>query len=1319
MNTVASAGETCSGCLLDPGQIKVDGRDNRDRLAFAAQYASLILYYNQADQASGDWRPFLLKDPVILLAAISKTDYADWYRRFVEIETRWLASMPAADQHDADALFVNAVCAMAGEMFAAIDTWFHIMEHHDLALTLRAFLKHHISANLAPRLADMTMLQRRLGAATGGRVAVPAQSVYRSFRPEWQQRAGAGTAMPDLDGTNSSVRQMAEAVAEVFHALFDVVMQVVDYAKQAFYALVPDGDAAPDTALLIAFSELIALQQQEINRYSQQHLDFYYERVLRQELLPAQADSVVVCLTLTDRTAALTVPAGTEFLAGRYPDNTPIVFCNASAVVLSQAALGLVETLYYDQALFRTTIEQPDQVVRNQLQEITSWSAFGSRQGTAVTQGFAIESPMLFLQGGQRTITLTLAMAYAAGGPPLLNQVFADSRFFLSTASDWLEVTSWCVLGAADITVALPVSAPPIAGLTVNPDGYSSTWPLFKTLLGPSAPLDAPLLLQAATIAVEVDGLTQFSLANNASALPAVGPAQILGPVPALGAGLYVGSAECFGKPLSALVLSMNWDNVPASLRDYYAEYNWYLDRQAPPTTAPAAPQPMFCNTAFGGQWRNLCGQTWTAVATVAGAPGAPALASADMLPDGGVTLFQQLPVTASSSGADAAAAGAAASKPAVSKPEASDAEAPNLTSSVFSFAFDGAYVPAPALMLAPLPAIASATDGYLGFTLDQPAPGFGNSLYAQVVSAISLYNAQILIGEAGKPKKRGRTGALSCLLARAKRAWSKLKGLGKGGQRSASDAAPGADATPQQAARSRAAAARAADGAPALQPLPNLPYCPKTSAVMARYQARSTCVIGAAATPAAADGGPYPLKLYHYGSFTTYLAYDAQAGAASNTGFANLVPKVRTAAPALALFPGVSGQGCLYLALDAVLAPATVTLFAQVVSDGATPAPGTQNVGYFYWSPSGWQTLPCLRDETAQLTRSGIITFDLPGLPAKAQGAGGTGYATSPVMPGAGFWIAIASVAPGLVVELSYLNTQALTLTRANLLPLPAGQVPQIAAGTISAAPASLPAIATVAQPSPSFGGWPAEDRSVYSGFNSFYRRVSERINNKDRAASAADYVALAHEACIDVFYARVISPPTTTPASAPAPAGAVRVGLVRRYASAADPNAFRPVLSGDDQAAILDYLVRRASAMAAISVINLKQQVVTIHATVVLSADADATQAVMALNRRVKLYLSPWIDSNAPQMDIARGLQRAGLLDVMTRWPEVAAVSALSIWLQAPAGGPAHETTEDPVVAGAADAILVPALDHVWTTQAAAAPARTAGAPARGRHG
>lgn len=1344
---------------LNPGQIKIDGRDNRDRLAFAASYASLILYYNQMDQVSGDWRPFLLKDPAILLAAISKTDYAGIHAQFTDVEVCW-GNIRPSDKDDAslgpaDIVFVNNLCAVLHNMFVTLNQWFNVMERHHLAFTLHDFLKQKIVADLSGRLWHMASLQQCLSLASFGGIAMPENALYKSFEPDWNRQQGGlclATGNNDLvaasvaDALKSDLaqltsREMIDALCAIFHAVFDVFMQVIDHAKEAFYKLEIGGQGSPDTALLIAFSKLMELQQSEINQYSQAHLDFYYERVLRQSLLPAKSDQVIVCVTLTDKAASLTLPAGTAFAAGSYPDNAPIVFTNVFQENINQAAIATVDALYYDQKLYLNAIASPDQVVRNQLGEICSWDAFGNNKGVVVQQGFAFASPLLFLQSGTRQITLTLTVAYAgdeATGGPCLDALFSDSQFFLSGEKAWIEVTDYCVLTPSDIVLTLPVSVSPIVAFSANPDGFSSDWPMLKVSLGESVNLTQPLSLQGVTITVKVDELSQFTLANDTSALPSAGPAQIFGPTPEIGGHFYFGSNECFAKPLGALALNMEWDNLPPHLGKYYVDYNLYLAhglistavaRTAADTDSTLLPV-IFYNTAFTGVWRVLCQQQWIVVTTKAGVAGSSDLVPADTGMDNSVSLFQQNATTGDNG-------------------EKVVADPANLQSSIFSFTFDSAFVAVPELMLAPLPVIAAATDGYVRFTLNTPAYAFGNSLYGKLVSYISLLNAQILIKQAtpkedsdaasadsvsgksaGSAKASGIKKVFSGGLRLLRTIFAKLKSSVTRPTLSANAASVAAQAAATEEAAVTAAAAAsvqinsaASDTLPddVIQ-MPNLPYCPKLSRLTASYTATSTWIIPSdpADTP-----NTYPLALFHYGSFTNYLAYDALDAKGRDVGFANLIPKTPTddlAAPRLALFPGVSGAGCLYVALSGVVAPCTLTLYAQVTTNATALPSDTQNVAYFYWTEPGWQPLSCLQDDTCQLTCSGIITFDIPPLPARLQNRTTLTYEPSPIMPTTDFWLAIAAVAADLVVELSYLDTQALTLTRVAAASLPAGQLPQIAANTIGAAPANMPTIASVAQPFPSFGGLPAEVRSSYVGFSSFYRRVSERLNNKDRASSDVDYVALAHDACIGLFYARVVHarpgvPPNLVPRMVGP--GAVCVGLVQQYADAQDSNAFRPIVSGNDQATILRYLTARTSAMATVSVMNLRQQVVFIHATVILTDDANPAAVALELNQRLKLYLSPWISSDLPQMDIEQGIERAGLIDVLTRWPQVTAVSELDIWLKALDSDMVYKTGADPVLPAVDDAILVSAMQHVIHPRRGGGRSTQGRAAAQVRHG
>ena len=1363
---------------LHPGSIKVDGRNNRDRLAFVAAFSQLILYYDQNNQPAGHWQSFFMKDPCILLAAISKTDYSFYHAEFMLLEGGKLKSQAG------DADYVNRLIPLLQTLFATINKWFYFMGLNASSNTdsLHLFLKKMIEETLAGQLSSMLALQQRICTATKGMVNAPDTAFYRSFEPVWFNGQNSQRGLSLTDETDPvAVGSLANNCSRIFHSVFDVFVQVIEHATQAFYQQENQATPYPDTALLMAFSRLMETQQKVINQFSTKHLDFYYDHILQQSLQSAEADQVFVCLKLADKAQPLNLPAGTLFKAGSYPDQSGIVFANQADTEINHAMISSVQTLYYDQThpdarvLYLNTIAKPAQVSRNPLEEIVSWDGFGNNEGLSVQQGFALASPLLFLQGGLRTISVTLTFQsdsslYPCAAPTDFIQAFPSNQFYLSTAKTWFALSQGDIKILAapcgvEIKITLPPEAPAIVAFTKSPDGFSSAWPMLKIMLGPSVDLSMTPSLAKVSIQVQVDQFSHFSLANSSSPLANTGSQQLFGPMPEVGDCFYVGSNECFAKPLSSLTLNINWDKLPSNFCDYYAQYNQYLFTQgateilslvaaavtaaasalsdvkttanqaigtsaetqaaasedaliaaqaalstansavkaakaaveaaSPPSVtaeaiasavaviasasvavasasvaattaaqaavgttaavtaekasasvvaaedaAVATVASLFTNTSFRGQWSLLTSKSWQDLTPETGGSPLPPVNPAKrpsiferivrmivwwfvvrrvaqsnrflppffrrMLPlgrpDGAPSQLTDEPQIDS----PAPTQMAFTKDPVCLFQQSSTPPGLNLQSSSFAFTFNPMCTAIPQLALSPLPGVTDANNGYLRFDLETPDDAFGNSLYAQVISYISFNNAQALI----------------------------LK-----------------DKTAKPI------------------PIPNPPYSPKLSSLQGSYTASAVTDIFPEQNT---DPQAYPLELYHYGSFKPYLAYDA-----TNTeqayGFCNLTPQDAVSA-GLPLFAGAGGQGCLYLSLSGVVAPCSLTLFAEISADDNQASAQSDSIGYYYWTNNGWQPIKVLQNDTNNLTCPGIITFYIPSLTSAdlrstaaeqqlsvlqqvniEQAEMGLSYLVSPIMPNADFWLAIATKPNGkaINIKLSYLDTQAVKLTRVSTVGLPAGEIPQIDANSISATQNKWPQIASITQPFPSFGGLPAENRNSYGGYSSFYRRVSQRLNNKDRCVTPIDLVDMAHSACMNLFYAKAIT----------GKGGAVRIGLVKGYSNAQLPNAFRPVVDALDQSAIVQHIACRTSAMTKLSVFNLKHQILRISTTLLIESQANANAMEKAINQQLRIYLSPWIHSDLPQRSLTQDINQSELIRFLSAQAGVVAVSGLSL--------------------------------------------------------
>ncbi|MCA2997713.1 MAG: hypothetical protein ING75_03835 [Rhodocyclaceae bacterium] len=1313
---------------LNPACIPIDGRDSRDRLAFVATYTRLIQYFDSKNKLAGNWQAFFLKDPAILFAEISKTDYEACHARFLSADEglRHASSDAVRD------VFVNQLCSLLRDIFRTLNQWLRFMGIRTELDHLRSFLEKKIRESLSAQLCLFISLQQRLSVQTNRGVEAPDTDLYRNFEPLWHERAYRLTEL--ASAKDGDIRPIIAALQRVYHSVFDTLVQAVDYAKQAFYHKELEPNDFPDTALMITFCRLMATEVAEINKLGKKHLDFYYDRVLHQQLRTAVPDQVYVSLRLADKVESFQLSAGTAFLAGQYPDLSDILYCNATNEPLSKAVIssaytvhcGRDDTAQAGEALFLKKISAPNQVSRNFMNEILSWDAFGGSSGVRIRQGFAIASPMLLLQSGHRKITVDLELA---GGEPL--EALADSQYFLSTAAGWMRVSPTDESSGNSLVFKLAVDDAPIVPFEENPDGYTSRWPLLKAVLSEKANLFAPPRLTKINIQAHVTGFTAFSLANDLGRLKESAPQPLFGPIPQAGARFFVGSNECFAKPLDALTLTITWDNLPldADFCSYYSAYNTYLAKSDTKNSPPSAT--VFNNLAFKGTWAQLRQKKWTDLtpkvpvrvvptppqkaspspAGVAPADSSPAIEEVKRSEPDVVARLWQLSKTVLQTalkliGHDAARgasqpveshAGNSESSKTFSKSVSSassnrsedttghvastadDATVslyqvysscvppvstdPLCPTSIFKFSFDTPAVSRddaiwqPSLALAPLPPVNLASNGYLCFALSQPSYAFGATLYPQVVAQVSLDNAQWLIGQA----KGCTAGSLVSMIGQLiKKVFAKFTG--------SSATAP---------------ASGPAD-------LPNQPYIPSESIVTGCYTATASIAIGASLT----DDTANPLELYHYGSFKPYLAYDS-TNTANSTGYDNLVPADReaetAAVPPLQLYTGVGGQGCLYLSISGLQAPCTLSLYAEVSPDETRRLPEIGEVGYYMWGTEGWQPLTVLLDDTGCLSRSGIIRFAVPSVgplhasnkfissgsvPEKVAAAEGEqSFIASPLMPNDDFWIAIASKADGINLRLSYLDTQTVRLIRTTMAALPKGETPSLSPSVIRAPKNKVWQIASISQPFASFGGKPAEQKESFTPRESYYRRVSTRLNNKDRAISRADFADLALDADPGLFYAKVI----------PAELGKVRVALVQGYSNAQMPEAFRPNVDGARRQTVLQALAKRTSGQVGVEVVNFKHKVVTVYATIYIASDLDVGKMAVELNQSIKMYLSPWIESEGPKANIGPRINLSALIGFLVSRKGVRSVEKLSL------DGSDELTSEDTIFVSAIEHQLV----------------------------
>ena len=369
----------------------------------------------------------------------------------------------------------------------------------------------------------------------------------------------------------------------------------MSYAKEEFRSLRKKRSKFPDTVLLRSFTELLGIYRKQLNGLTKKHLHFYFKDILKQRLLKAIPDQAFISTTLAKGVTDYEVPKGTQFNAGVDAQKNPIIFESLVDTGLNSAKISNVYTLSASQdkdgftELSLVNVPDTGKIKQDEDGLIQSWATFGGGnpddKNTSL-MGVAFASPMLYLLEGNREVTLTLTFS-----TPIDLKTFDGAQYFLSTEKDWLEITkkddgldlspSTDSNKVVTISFTLDATVAAITPFTKNPDDYESSWPLFKLVFSKFLDVANPPVLESLQIDVEVCQVKTFELSNDNGSVSTKKPYPLFGNTPSLNSSFIIGTNEIFSKPYNYFTLKLDWDKLPDDKKfsTYYSQYNDYINK--------------------------------------------------------------------------------------------------------------------------------------------------------------------------------------------------------------------------------------------------------------------------------------------------------------------------------------------------------------------------------------------------------------------------------------------------------------------------------------------------------------------------------------------------------------------------------------------------------------------------------------------------------------------------------------------------------------------------------------------------------------------
>lgn len=397
---------------LEEGFVWVDERRPEELLAMAVEHARLLTFYNAHNEPDGDWEVFVTSDEAIVMAMILTTA--------PEHLATAVTPFATALQRPAGLERAGGVATLPTYVLAQhIDWWYTTLQTNDseAGRSLWQKLDEVIYEKLGPELVA-------LGRFVGQYEAQAEERLQHTFHSAWFRHGGEVPQVP--------ARLADEEARELFlTANFQAFDNAITFLKTWAVHFLPVSLGSQThgaaSGLYIAFVQLFRTAQERLNRFTQRHLRFYYEDVLRVQRRPSAPDHTYL-LFQPDAGQTVPVQAGTAFLAGVDAQQRDIIYTADQDLLVHDAQVRALYTLH----LVRDPLTAPENALRwyagaqvhqipipeatlpTQEQTLPAWPAFGAVKSHEEQHvfpdaelGFALASTVLALAEGERTITLT------------------------------------------------------------------------------------------------------------------------------------------------------------------------------------------------------------------------------------------------------------------------------------------------------------------------------------------------------------------------------------------------------------------------------------------------------------------------------------------------------------------------------------------------------------------------------------------------------------------------------------------------------------------------------------------------------------------------------------------------------------------------------------------------------------------------------------------------------------------------------------------------------------------------------------------------
>lgn len=589
---------------LEASYFKIDERTLEDFVKFLENFAQYINFYNTENNIDGDATAFFGSDITILLIHLSSYKIEHLENKFDE--------------------FINVYKKNNSEINIAIELIFQTIEEianwKYLTLTIKDFnneITELIKSKFSKSLARLYEFEKSLPKYSDYKISKKDYSFLSE--PEWNtQNYEIEPFIIKSQEEEAIKKEIINHAYIIFNSITATIKLLIESARRYLQKISDDGDTQPHVALYIAFIEMYKHAQNDLNKFTQRHLDFYYKEILKLDNIPEIADKVHVVFNLQDDIDAYKLKKGTGLTAGQDKSGKQLIYKLDNEIIVSKSRVDSIKTIINSgtktsndkNELFEHVFLNSN--INNDIHE-------EEKDENSYNLGFAIASSFLKLAEGDREIKFTFYLQRyefeqfiamynkeIQKNPNVdINDIdeFVEDLFsFAYSTVDENEEEEMFVIPQNNITTNFKKNA---EGLPLNqffvtlhiPDVYPPITPTINEDFPEAKERNLPLcyfflsrqkvnfynyykklVIDKVGVNVLVEGVKNLIVQNEYGVIDGTVPFEPFGATPTIGSTFYLGHETIFSKKINELQIVLDWKDTPLNDNGFAEYYQGYSD---------------------------------------------------------------------------------------------------------------------------------------------------------------------------------------------------------------------------------------------------------------------------------------------------------------------------------------------------------------------------------------------------------------------------------------------------------------------------------------------------------------------------------------------------------------------------------------------------------------------------------------------------------------------------------------------------------------------------------------------------------------------